>query len=581
MQDRRKLCNNPTVSNNVGTTAIPTIWSPGYFALIFCLVLAIILVAYYLYHIRPYVLLPADILMWAETNFVGDIIKLRIGAPFYTDPVDSNSGIYCFGAPVVTYAISWLFGKSTSIVAWRIIQLFFVLCAAIVGTVCCRMLYERAYPDYRTPYHKTWLVFIFLTLLLTGTAPEANFYSHCLHTEALALVFSTLCLWMMLFYLKSPSWKRLILMAAFPALGFMVKQVLLCWAVVMFFCLLVYNPRDLKRLGVFIASVSMFIGITLGVCYWLWGDNFFFWTFEIMGGDRKFISLLSTKTFRVSLPRSLDHTVRILPEIAIGILGGCLIFREKENIRTLGPLWVAWLVLICIEAYSSGVGWSVFWHFGPGIFIGVIWLFSALPRFWPIPNKNGESEFALLFYWTRPLIAIVGILTFFTIMHVVPSADEYETRYYKRRPSPDVYRYIADIEREFEGFQADKVLLDIGNWIYLRHSVLAKDRAVSLADQPPNGIYDNLEVMITRIRNKTYDKILLHDFHSPYFLYDWANWERSSGVKKALLEHYTEVRTIPSVKMDQLGKTMIQYTGPVSVLIPKQDLNLKSTSRDL
>jgi hypothetical protein len=103
----------------------------------------------------------------------------------------------------------------------------------------------------------------------------------------------------------------------------------------------------------------------------------------------------------------------------------------------------------------------------------------------------------------------------------------------------------------------------------LRHSVLAKDRAVSLGDQAPNHIYENFDVVISRIENKTYAKILVRDFHSPFFLYDWAYWERSSGVKKALLEHYQEVRIIPAAEREALLLPIIMFTGPVSVFIPK------------
>jgi hypothetical protein len=87
--------------------------------LLLCLGLAVVLVSYYIKFIQPFVFLPADILMWAETNFVGDIIKLRVGAPIYTAPSDSNAFIYTPAAPILTYLISWLLGEPTSIVAWR------------------------------------------------------------------------------------------------------------------------------------------------------------------------------------------------------------------------------------------------------------------------------------------------------------------------------------------------------------------------------------------------------------------------------------------------------------------------------
>jgi hypothetical protein len=162
-------------------------------------------------------------------------------------------------------------------------------------------------------------------------------------------------------------------------------------------------------------------------------------------------------------------------------------------------------------------------------------------------------------------------MTVFLALHVVPSGDKQEARYWQPRSLSDVYRYINDIEQEFEGLEVDQVLLDIGNWIYIRHSILAKDRAVSLADQPPAGIYDNISLFVDRIKEKAYRKILIRDLHSPFFFYDWYSWEKPSGVRKALLKHYTEIRTIPAIE----GRTSpimnrIQ-AGPISVLVPKDN----------
>jgi hypothetical protein len=256
-------------------------------------------------------------------------------------------------------------------------------------------------------------------------------------------------------------------------------------------------------------------------------------------------------------------------QVALGVAGACLLLRG-DNIRKLGPVWIAWLVLLLSEALISGINWGALHHFGPGVVIGAIWLFTALPHFWPVANTPPDSDVSTLVYnKMRPLTAIAAILTILVALHVVPSGDKYEYRYWKRQSLQDVYRYISDIEQEFKGIPADKVLLDIGNWIYLRHSVLAKDRAISLADQAPGGIYENFDVMVSRIRKKAYAKILVRDLHSPFFVYDWFLWERPSGVRKALMEYYTEVRMIPEVKGDTFPEIRLMQARPVSVLVPK------------
>jgi hypothetical protein len=546
-----------------------SVWSLSYFSLFLCTVISAILVLFYLYIIKPYVLLPADILMWGETDFVGNIIKIRNGLPIYTAPENSNSGIYTPGAPLLTYLISWILGKTTSIAVLRMIQLGYVTCAAIVATSCLKMLHKISFPDHSIPFPKTWTTLSFLVFFLTATSPRVNAFSHCLHLDALAILISMFCFWTMLRYLKSPVWGNLILMAVCPALGYLVKQFLISWSAVMFIFLLLLHPRDIKRLAIFALMAAVCITAAMGSCYLLWADDFIFWTFKVMGGSRAKMTIMPTVN-HVSLVRILDHVVRAWMELLIGFVGGCLVLR-KNNIQRLGPLWVAWILLIASEAYSGGAGWSVLYHFGPGVLIGVIWLFVALVRFWPYSKESPEWSFLVYSGWIRPVVAVIWIITLLVALHVVPTADRNEGRYYKRRPPADTYRYISDIEKEFEGLPIQKVLLDIGNWVYLKQSYLAKDRAVSLADQPLVGIYDNLNVFVDRIRTKAYEKILVRDFYSPYFLYDYVHWERPSGVKKALVEYYKEVRTIPGIEGDTSHRPGIMHSGPISVFVPQKD----------
>lgn len=546
------------------------IWSLGYFSLFFCVIISVLLVLFYLYTIKPYVSLPADILSWAETNFVGDIIKLRIGAPIYTPPADSNCNVYTPGAQLLTYAISWIIGKDTSIVFWRIIQLFFITCAALVGTVCCNMLQKLIFDGERITFPKTWIVLTFFSIFLAATAPRTNTFSHALHSDPLSLLVSVFCLFAILFYLSTPSIKGVLLMSICPAIGYFTKQNLASWAGLIFIVLILNNYKNYRHLILFFISASMLIFITIGICYLLWGEAFIFWTFEVMGGVRKKISF-SPSAFHLSLPRSLDHLVRAWMEISIGLAGGLIILRGK-NIKKFAPVFMIWVFLICLEALISGVNWGPLYHFGPGVVIGTIFTFSILPIVWPYNRIVGDADITLKLYdWGKPIIAVIGVMTIFIALRVVPTGNQQEARYWRQQDLSDVYRYIQNIEREFEGFQPEDVLLDIGNWIYLRHSVLAKDRAVSLADQPPGGIYENIYVMVDRIKNRKYKKILVRNLHSPFFLYDWFSWEKSSGAREALLEHYTEVRTIHEVKASN-GLVRIMMVGPVSVLIPKSDL---------
>jgi hypothetical protein len=536
--------------------------------LIFCIALAFVPVVFFLLLIQPLVFLRADLLMWEETDFVGNIIKFNTGAPLYTAPEDSNSLIYNPAAFVVTYAIAWIFGLTYSVAGLRLIQIGFVVCAALLATVCARKLYRLAFPERVMSYGALWAVFTFLALFLAATTPYTNKFVYVLHVDALALLVSVGAFWAMLRYAEKDDWKNLLLMAIFPAVGFLTKQFLIGWTAVMLVFLLIYQPRNYKRLAVFAALSIGFIALAFAACYLLWGDNWIFWTFEVMGGERKRI-VFSPDSYSISLVRSADHLIRVWAEIFVGVIGGWFLLRGGgQNARRVAALAGAWLALVAGEAVSSGASWSVLYHFGPGVLTGAIFMFAALPAVWTETAEN-KTEFPLAFRWARVFVLTGAVAAIFLAWNVVPNGDKNHPRYFRGvQASADVDRYVADIEREFEGQEIEKVLLGVGNWIYLRRDVLQKDRAVSLADQPLRGMYENFDVTVKRIRGKTYRKILVQDFHTPFFLYDWSDWERPSGVRAALLENYVEIRLIEPPKGNQLLASQILNAGAVSVFVP-------------
>jgi hypothetical protein len=164
-------------------------------------------------------------------------------------------------------------------------------------------------------------------------------------------------------------------------------------------------------------------------------------------------------------------------------------------------------------------------------------------------------------------VFVLVILSACIALHVLPSRDRNDERWFPGvRPPEALYAQIRSIEAEFQGYQDKDVLLDVGNWVYLRSGFVAEDRAVALGDQPPNGNYKNFEPLLDRIRSLHYKKILVRDFHGRNFLYDFWQWKRPSGVRQALLEHYKEIKVIPAV-----ADVPVMYSGPVSVFVPKDN----------
>src|SRR5690606_25384377 len=113
--------------------------------------------------------------------------------------------------------------------------------------------------------------------------------------------------------------------------------------------------------------------------------------------------------------------------------------------------------------------------------------------------------------------------------------------------SPDVERYIAAIEAEFDGQPADAVLLDAGTWPYVRDGVVMKDRASSIGDRglAQSGDFSG---MLRRLEERHYRKILVRRLHERDFWYEHYLWPAESGIRRALLDNYQEVRRIAGVE---------------------------------
>jgi drug/metabolite transporter (DMT)-like permease len=87
--------------------------SPGrlaFVALAACLVLC---TAAYLVWAFGQLSYRADILIWSESPFVNDIIKLRTGVSLYAAPADLNSFFYTPGSQLLTYGLAGRGGAAT------------------------------------------------------------------------------------------------------------------------------------------------------------------------------------------------------------------------------------------------------------------------------------------------------------------------------------------------------------------------------------------------------------------------------------------------------------------------------------
>jgi hypothetical protein len=137
--------------------------------------------------------------------------------------------------------------------------------------------------------------------------------------------------------------------------------------------------------------------------------------------------------------------------------------------------------------------------------------------------------------------------------------------------SPDAYRYVRDIESQFQGQSADRILLDNGTWVYRKDHVIMKDRATSISSPASGNVDVDFSGFLSRLAAKRYSKILIRNFYKPDCWYDNAVWPRTRGLRKVILDNYRETGSIPGVSPPRDVKQRAEdphLFGEITILEP-------------
>ena len=501
----------------------------------------ILLAGSYLYAMHPAILLPADTLIWSEGLFVGDILKVRLHYPLFTPAPNLESTFYPPGASMLTYALASLAGQGTSIPAYRIVTLLYAAGAALFGALTAMRLLALARPG-RLPAHPlAWGALWGSLLFLCATNALTNPFAHLLHNDSLGVLVSAAAFWLIVEYAATRSMRALVALALLPAAGFYVKQSLVIWAPLVTGYLLVFDrPRSLARTAGYAVAAFGIAALAYGAGRLAWGHDFYYWTIQDL------------QNHPFSPLRSVEHAILAWAYFVAGIAGALILFGRQW--RLIAGAWVVWLLFLGQEAYTSGIAWMTN-HLGPGSLLAGVWLAAALAAAWPRgAARPGTAGLA----WVRAGLVTLAVLLFYSGLGLI------------RIPVPvlppaDLRRYVTAIEGEFTGMDASQVLLDHGSWVYLRAGVVPRDRSALVGDLGYSGQGD-FSGMLERIRTRAYRRILMHDYDTPEFGYDYFLWREPSGIQAALKEHYREVRRIPAVQGEEDGTP---YLREITVLEPR------------
>ncbi len=489
--------------------------APARLGIVVLTIFALGLCGLYFLRYRPILTLPYDLGGWSESFFMTDIIKWRTGTPLYTIPEDSNSGAYTPGAPALSYFLARLLGRADSIRTYRLLLQMYLAFAALFAGAAAWNLLRIADPERFARVSRWWLPFFVFTLFLVATNEETNAFNIYLHNDPLSVLVSMIAFWVLTQFACSQNTRWLAAMAVLPALGFLVKQYLAVFAAVYVVYLWLDGKSSLRRVVTFGAATFAILGGTVAAGFFIWGDSYRYWVLELMSSHIVSFSKLNE--------RFADAGWFVL----LGLFGGLVLLRGERFSRLI-PLWTGWLVMTLGGIYTSGVTFSPT-HLGPASMVGASFALVALVTLWP-SSEARDASFAQ--QWLQVVAGMLAVLAIFAGMGF--------TRAPRLTVEPDLHRYVREIEHEFEGLPADRVLLDMGEWVYLRENVAMKDRMAVLNThrKPHYGLLD-------RIHRQEYARILIHLQPDGEISYEL---DGNRGIARALMENYREVRRIPGIQ---------------------------------
>ncbi len=368
-----------------------------------------------------------------------------------------------------------------------------------------------------------------------------------MHADALAEVANLAAFYLLLRYIQTPTRWVLAAMVVMVPVGFFIRQNALIWAVCYFGFLAAWG-RSWKRLAVFTAATAALCGAVIAVCYALWGEPFFYWVFYPL------------TTHAVSPLRSFEHVLDAWAYFAALLLGGMAILRGRNSNPLLGA-WLASLFVLTAEAYTSGWGWMLN-HMGPGSLLAGVWFLAGLTSVWDLATGSGTRRAQ---DWIRAgtLTATVALMSsgWGVIRIPLPPISE------------DAYRYVRDIEKEFQGQHASQILLDEGTWVYWKQRVIMGDRSPSIGERGSSGTGD-FSGILSRLAAKRDSKILVRDYYDPDFAYEYYLWPKPSGIRQAMLDNYREVGRIRAAEGPPAVKDWAEdpyFFGEIAILEPKRN----------
>jgi hypothetical protein len=446
---------------------------------------------------------PWDLLMWSESPFMTNLLKLHEGRAIFSPPADVNSFVYSPGLEYLTYALLAPFGLLLDVRFCRIVNIAVgFAAAALAATVGTRV--AAALGAARSG--RTFWALACGTILVLFR----NFTADVLHPDNLHMLHAVATLLLSLEAVARRRFPLAVAAVALAGMGVWTKQVEVMAIVGAGVAVLVGGRWRRGHTLAIVASGAAILALALALL--LRAPSARFHLLDLL--------LVQAGHWEIGLPQILMAKEPILfgHRLLLLVLTADAIWRLVRDGGEVGRRYLfAWAAvgattaLPCLSAYLKPMG---------------TWNNLGLPDLW-------------MFLLVGPLL-VTGA--------VAPSGLERRLRYavvlalilslvpVKLPPTTAMYDYGEQLDRAIrDDVSAGRsVLLAHGTMplIHAGTTAVPLDRANTALEMITAGRMDVLQPMIDRFRDRAYDRIYLN---SPWY----------DGIALMIAQQYREVATIP------------------------------------
>ena len=506
------------------------------------------------------VVFPWDRLVWQETCFQVNLMKLNSHLPVQTAPQDCNSIIYSPGDEYLTYLILRPFGLALDLRWYRVVNTLFCLLAAALGALTVGRFLGAAAPVARKPF------FLAATGGILWLLLSQNFESDMPHADNLHALHAALVFFLSYAAVETRRFRFGVLAMVVAGVGVFTKQTEGASWLGPGLAFLILNPWGWRRALALLAVGSTVFAISL---YLLWLPQYGkFYTFTLLAHDH----LEFFRTGKLALFLFSDWRAALLTLAVIGgaslwtwgaaarrylicwSLTGC--FTAAPGLVSYLKVLAIWNNLILLEFWLMLLAWPV-------IAVLLSQWDDDQPRF--APFQMGASR--LWRSLSPALICLFALLL--VLLHPAKAIP---------RPVDYAFCQAVDAEVQAEIRAGHRILVSLGAGFYVRAGVTTPplDQALSAVELSVAGRGDLLSEFRSRLTHHYYDKIFLMGGH--YYGTNVAdelihNYKRQSVIVCSSTNRISAVMTDCYILVPQESPTQTlkasEMTNPASLPDPR------------